>query len=514
MHNTVFLGRMVTNMLSFDITDRNIRIVRGKESGGKVKILTAVSIDIDEGLIVNGLVQNIPKIASVINIAANLKKSKDKEVVISISSGRIIYKELHIPKAGSTQLLSMIQNHIQYNMGVSENYSISYTIMGEFEEEGGTILKVFAVACPFEIVDGFRKLFNMLGMSLRSVMVSCNAVTRIIISDVKIRMLMPLLLVQIDPNFIVISIYENNNLVFSRYASISPDDYEDAGDYIYDAVNENIYRMLQFQKSRSGGEQIQNVVFYGDTSEYVRFTNALTRMEIKTSLISVPNCVSGYENFEFQAYANAVGAMFRRKKDIERINLIEADSTIGRANAGTVFMFNLSAAAIACAAIVFAAVLYLNVSINNYNNDISAIQAEINSPDKVAKLVAVEQLETKIASLNKYIESLKLADENFKSKKVFTTKVLNDIEKNLSKNNTYFNNLAFGEGRIEIKCIAKNNNAPSNVVASFYEQDIFDNITYTGFSETDEGYEFTVIIYMRENPPVETAVEDIEDSAS
>ena len=30
------------------------------------------------------------------------------------------------------------------------------------------------------------------------------------------------------------------------------------------AVNENIFRMLQFQKTRSSDLQIENVIFYGD----------------------------------------------------------------------------------------------------------------------------------------------------------------------------------------------------------------------------------------------------------
>ena len=39
-------------MLSFDITDRNIRVVKGVESSGKIKISSAATISVDEGLIV------------------------------------------------------------------------------------------------------------------------------------------------------------------------------------------------------------------------------------------------------------------------------------------------------------------------------------------------------------------------------------------------------------------------------------------------------------------------------
>lgn len=42
-------------MLSFDITDRNIRVVKGVESNGKIKISSAATLNIEEGLIVNGV---------------------------------------------------------------------------------------------------------------------------------------------------------------------------------------------------------------------------------------------------------------------------------------------------------------------------------------------------------------------------------------------------------------------------------------------------------------------------
>lgn len=47
-------------MLSFDITDRNIRVVKGVESNGKIKISSAATLNIEEGLIVNGHVKDVP----------------------------------------------------------------------------------------------------------------------------------------------------------------------------------------------------------------------------------------------------------------------------------------------------------------------------------------------------------------------------------------------------------------------------------------------------------------------
>lgn len=79
---------------------------------------------------------------------------------------------------------------------------------------------------------------------------------------------MPLLTVQLDNNFLSINLYDDSKLAFSRFTNIDPSDYGFASDYMTQAVNENIFRMLQFQKTRSSDLQIENVIFYGDLKKY------------------------------------------------------------------------------------------------------------------------------------------------------------------------------------------------------------------------------------------------------
>ena len=133
----------------------------------------------------------------------------------------------------------------------------------------------------------------MLTISLRSVMIGCNCITKVLLSDAKIKSKMPLLAVQIDNNFISLNLYEKGQLSFSRFASISAEDYGNSDDYVFEAVNENIFRMMQFQKSKNTGEVVENVVFYGDTHEFVRLTNALEQMGVRTSIITVPPQIHG-----------------------------------------------------------------------------------------------------------------------------------------------------------------------------------------------------------------------------
>ncbi|MGN0552769.1 MAG: type IV pilus biogenesis protein PilM [Oscillospiraceae bacterium] len=503
-------------MLSFDITDRHIRIIRGTEANNKIKVSAAATIDLEEGLIVNGHIKDIPKIATIINEELKNKKMADKEAVISISSNLVIFKELHIPKAKGAQLLSMVQNQMQHTMGIADDYSISYTIAGEIEEDGVAALKILATACPFEVVDCFRKVFSMLGIGLRSVAVACNTISRLIIFDPKMKAKMPLLLVQIDPNFVSLNLYENNQLTFSRFASIDPVDYDNSEDYIYEAVTENISRMFQFQRSRNPEDPIKNVVFYGDTTEYIRLTNALESLDITTSLLGVPNNVGGYENFEFQAYANAIGAMLRSNKDSERINLIETDATSGRSAAGASFVVTVAAAALVSAALVAGITIGANVIKSQYEDDTAKIQEWLDSPETSQKTAAVDAAQAKLNKVTSFRDSLVEAKSYFDSLPVFSTEVRETLEENFKGTDAELLSYSFNEGQISLACRADDNETPSKIVANFVEQDIFDNITYTGYNASGnreagkETFDFSITVCIKEVEPEEETTEGAE----
>lgn len=478
-------------MLSFDITDRHIRIVRGQENRGKIRVSSASTIDLAEGLIVNGHIKDIPKMATIVNDELKARRMDDKEAVVTLSSNLVIFKEMAIPKAKtSTALLTMITNQMQHTMGTGEDYSVAYSIAGETQQEGNPALKVLATACPFEVVDAFRKVFQMLSISLKSVTVTCNAISRIILSDRKNLAKMPMLAVQIDPTFVSLNLYENGQLSFARFASIDAVDYDNSEDYVYEAVNENINRMLQFHKSRNPENPIQNVTFYGDTSEYIRLTNSLESMDISTSLLGVPNNIGGYENIEFQAYANAIGAMFRSNKDTDRINLLETDASAGKADAGSGFFIQVGGAALLSLAVVGAVYLFFNNQINSDNTKIAEIDQWMNAEEQQRASAEVDQTQEKIDNVGRFKVDLEQAIYNYDTKPKLTQEMLLEIYDTLEGTNTddyecTCGELSFADGEFTVKVYTYDYHYPDLAVKALYDLNKFDNIVYEGFKITE-----------------------------
>ncbi|MBR3759882.1 MAG: pilus assembly protein PilM [Ruminococcus sp.] len=411
-------------MLSFDITDRNIRVVKGTESNGKIKISSAATLDIEENLIVNGHVKDVPNVATLINGILKKHKMPDKEAIVSISSNLTIFKEMNVAKVKNQDLQKVVKQQMQAELNLDDSYSVSYIIVGEAGSSGDNsepVYRILATACPYEIVNSYREVFKLLGISLKSVMIGCNCITKVLLADTKIKSKMPLLAVQIDNNFISLNLYEQGALSFSRFASIDAADYGYSDDYVFEAVNENIFRMLQFHRSRQTGEAIENVIFYGDTHEYVRLTDELEKLDLKTSLINVPPQIHGHENLEFSLYANAIGAMFKRSKEIEKINLLETDlgtavkNKIKNDSSGNLILLSALCVSVLVTGGIFAYNFFKNKGIEK---DIKEVQEFIDSPETEAKLNHLVYLEGKEVQVDSYANKMNNAHDAYYSKPV------------------------------------------------------------------------------------------------
>lgn len=426
-------------MLSFDITDRNIRFVKGSETNGKIKINSAATLNIDENLIVNGHVKDAPAVATLINSAIKMHKMPDKEAIVSISSNLTIFKEMTVAKVKNQELQKVVKQQMQAELNLDDTYSVSYIIVGDAErtdENSEPAYRILATACPNEIINSYRDVFKLLGISLRSLMIGCNCITKVLLADTKIRSKMPLLAVQIDNNFISLNLYERGQLSFSRFASIDSADYGYSPDYVFEAVNENIFRMLQFHRSRNTGEVIENVIFYGDTKDYVRLTDELEKLDLKTSLINVPPQIHGHENLEFSLYANAIGAMFKRNKEIEKINLLETDlgtavkNKIKNDSSGNIILVGcLGISLIAC----LGCYIVQNARLKGVKDDVKEVQEFINSTDTKNKLLHHAELLEEKTQVEAYYNSMNNAYAAYRSQPVITGEKFDKIFETLNK---------------------------------------------------------------------------------
>lgn len=432
-------------MLSFDITDKSIKIIKGYEQHGKILITAAAALDIEENIIINGHVVDVPRLANLLNSVIKSNNMKDKDAVVSFSSNLTVFKELRIPGAKNQEFTKMVRAEMQTAMDIDNTYSISYVIVGAEEEKGNTaentdesaeneqkkpkakvkdkvykVYKVLATACPYEIVESYKQLFSMVSVNLKSVIIGCNSISSVILSDVKSRLKMPLLAVQVDKNFLNLNLYDNNHLAFSRFTSIDPDDYIE--DYVTEAVNENIFRMTQFQKTISGNSQIENVLFYGDYDEMEKLIESTAQLDLNARVMSAPALIKGNEKLNFSAYANAIGALYKRDKNTEKINLLETD-TIHKSSAikSDKGFTSILVVALGLTVVIIGGIW---ISLDLYNKGIvhqtELVNEELEAPKTSECLARYNSLIAQEEFVNRYRDAIKKAKDAFDTKPVLS----------------------------------------------------------------------------------------------
>ena len=486
-------------MLSIDITDRQIKLVRGVHSGSKIRVQDADMRELSMGMVSNGYITDVPMVAAELNDIIKQKDIKEKEAVVSITSSAIVYKELLVAKPKNMKNPAIIEAMIQSNMNISSDYNISFTIAGETEdEEKNKMLKVIASACPQRLVDGYVRLFSHIGLQLKGVYVSNNSVTRLIINTPKMAERMPMLLIQIDKNFLNMNLYEDNQIVFSRFFNVDPNDYDNAPDYVTRAVNDNLFRMMQFIKSRKGAKPLQEIMFYGEIDSFIEITNAISSFNVPSNMLSLPSSVSTSAQFDFAKFANAIGALYRRNKELEHINLLEATSAKGSA-AGNTFLVAIAGVVVGSIAIVAGATLIVNMINNGKNDEIKKIQAQIEDTALQEDLRIVDEREGMLSGFQSYNDTVNKAVQLFNFQPKVQTFVYNKATEPLKKiltDNEELKVTSFDISTYSVKIsfMGMSHGDPSSVPSRYaeyltekvlnkYGEPYFNKVEYSGFTK-------------------------------
>lgn len=498
-------------MLSIDITDRQIKLVRGVHSGNKIRVQDADMRELSMGMVSNGYITDVPMVAAELNDIIKSKDIKEKDAIVSITSSSIVYKELLLDKPKSMKNPAIIEAMIQSDMNVSNEYNISFTIAGETEdEEKNKKIKVIATACPQRLVDGYVRLFSHIGLSLKAVNISNNSVTRLITNTPKMADRMPMLLIQIDKQFLNMNLYEDNQIVFSRYFAIDPTEYDNAPDYVTRAVYDNLFRMIQFIKSRKGAKPLKEIMFYGDIDNFIELSNAISSFNVNTNVLATPTTVITMTEIDFTKYANAIGAIYRRNKELEHINLLEATSA-KESKGMSGFLLALGGSCLGAIAVVAGVCIGFDAINSNYQKQITEVQTQIDDSKLKNDIAIVDARSAMLSGFESYNASMSQTTNLFNYTPKITSDIFNKInepiEHIISGDQTLkLSSLTIGDYSIEAEFIGQCNGDPSAIPSAYakyvaeeiktkYGDPFFANVQYEGFEKMniDEWADYTAL---------------------
>jgi len=471
-------------MLSIDITDKQLRLVRGALNGNKIRVLEVETRNLAAGSISNGYVTDIPMVAGEITDIISTNNIKDKEAIVCINSGSILYKDMVIPKPKKISNSAAIESMILTTMGITKEYNISYSIVGETKDENDQpAIKLLATAVPQRMVDGYIRLFTQLGIKLHQINISNNCITRLILNTPKLEASMPLMLVQIDNDFINLNLYEDNQLTLSRYVRVDPYDYNNDEDYINQAVYDNLFRTLQFTGQRKDAKPLKEIMFYGQVTDFISLSNAVSNFNVPSHILNIPNNIVTFCDFDFAEYANAIGAFFKVRKDLDHVNLLDA-AAVKEKKGANMFFVGLGVAPLASVGVVLGAKFVCDGIAGGIRTQSDAVYAEIHSEENDLKQQLLAQKQEVLASITKYASSIEAADVLFRMQPQGTSTVrdkLVEALKSVEEEAQIMGEINISQYAVTVEVRCYDPETPTKYVRALIDQDYFENITYTGF---------------------------------
>ncbi len=209
-------------VLSIAINDSFINICEVGFKGEVLKVYKSFEVKTPEFSYEDGIIKDYAAIAKALNDAFKENNVTNKRVIFSVSSSKILTKEVVIPALGSSsRILSLVTaNSGEYFPVSTEDCVYSYTLLDEFtEEENGKPVKknrIMAYAVANEIINGRYELAKQLGLKVQSVDYSGNTIVEICKRQVPNSVSMTLL---IKNNSTVVSIFGQKKLKMQRIIS-------------------------------------------------------------------------------------------------------------------------------------------------------------------------------------------------------------------------------------------------------------------------------------------------------
>ena len=218
--------------------------------------------------------------------------------------------------------------------------------------------------------------------------------------------------------------------------------------------------------------------------------------------MGVPAQITGYENFEFTVFANAIGALYKRNKQTERINLLEVDSSTGKSSAGLNSLLITAGVVVCASAIAIAAIsLFINMRESNIQDDIAAAEKSIAECDDIINENLQYHVFLDVAA--NYKTKVENAKNNLSTLPVLKKQVFDQID-SVTGSNIEYEGFTYNEtqGLVTITNVklTKQLDAPSFVKA-IKNLNYFVDVQFSGYTGTGEGDDPVIItslqLYMK-----------------
>ncbi|MCM1569794.1 MAG: pilus assembly protein PilM [Roseburia sp.] len=341
------------------------------------KIYKYFCIPTPQGVLEDGFVQENAEFALSIRRALSENKIRTKNVVFSVTSSKIVTREITIPAIKMNQVGGYVRANANDYFPIDLSvYEIAHVVLGVEKEEGGKDkYRVMVMAAGKDLIAGYAQFAASCGLRLSSVDYTGNGVYQVMKNECGD---VPTLVIKVEDNSTIASVIANNSLILQRNLAYgieravntlmeSPEFYESSYKEAFhticqracvkvalsdrtrvqeydEAVDEsqqaaearakitatfsqligNLVRVVELYNSKEPLNPIQQVIMVGLGGEVKNLSKLFTNeMGIPTKVLRTLSSVTTYQSMEepnLGRYVGPVGA------GIESVGLVNVES--------------------------------------------------------------------------------------------------------------------------------------------------------------------------------------------
>ena len=247
---------MAANYLSFDVGEKNIKLVEGWYKGDAAEILKATSIQIPRGTLKDSFILNKKILGLAMQEAISKLNTNSKDVIVTMSSNSIFIREFELPTGDEKELEGMVKNEITQYYEVTARDLVEYRKISDLEQDGIKKVKIRAAVMNKEMAADYYDLVNSLGLKPIALDTHPNVISKVFKGQFAINGqeydLQNFLLLDIGYAGSVVYFVMGGNLEFSRYIHL--------GGKSIDSLLANLYSITEEEAENSKVSKMKELV--------------------------------------------------------------------------------------------------------------------------------------------------------------------------------------------------------------------------------------------------------------
>ncbi|RZT02291.1 type IV pilus biogenesis protein PilM [Cuneatibacter caecimuris] len=472
---------------SIYLSNGTIYAVAGDPGRGKASVQSMCSMDIPEGVLINGVITNEEELRDLLARFWKENKLPVKDVSLVVNSSNLATKKLSMPDLGVRRTLQNVV--LEFADGARQAADTVYDYRKLRAK--GKLQELFAVAADRSFVDGFVQLFRSIHVTLSSVDSGLNAALKVLEALPEMRDSTGLIQIMDGYSLQTILLAEGEYVYSAEKRIFSTPGTES---FAMDVVR-NISSTVQFYLAQNKENRLEQVWICGVSEEdysQIREQVRTYGMEQRVERLSVAGALKGRAGAEASDFIYPLGGMLTGGKEL---NLLKAyqDDPEARKKRGRLMKLVLPPAVILGAGILASAALFaVNVIKSAQNRE---IEDYVNNPLNVARVLEADQLEIDLAyrqnvlnglsSARKMIDSYPLMDSWVESRIQACAAGIAQVEVQSYEAST---------GTLRMKASTASVEEINTFVYALEETGLFARVDYKGytFSEKEATYSLNI----------------------